>query len=56
MWLCPIFIILFFDRGREGGVLTLVKNDHFLIFLAVCFFFLRFLDRFRSGLYLNCMK
>ena len=38
MWLCPIFIILFFDRGRQGGVLTLVKNDHFLIFLAVVSF------------------
>ena len=26
---CPIVFILLFDQGRQGGVLKLMKNDHF---------------------------
>ena len=31
----PIVFILFYDRDGQGGVFKVMKNDHFLIFLAV---------------------
>ena len=31
----PVVFILFYDRDWQGGVLKLMKNDHFLVFLAV---------------------
>ena len=32
---CPIAFILFYDRDWQGGVLKLMENDYFLVFLAV---------------------
>ena len=32
---CPIVFILFFDRDEQGGVLKVMKNDYFLVLLAV---------------------
>ena len=32
---CPIVFILFYDQDWQGGVLKLMKNDHFLVFLTV---------------------
>ena len=32
---CTIVFILFDDRDWQGGVLKLMKNDYFLVFLAV---------------------
>ena len=26
---CPIVFILFYERGWQGGVFTLIRNDHF---------------------------
>ena len=46
----PIVFILFYDRDWQGGVLKLMKNDHFLVFLAVWVLFPMFLGRLRSGL------
>ena len=30
-----LFFILFYNRGLQGGVLKVMKNDPFLVFLAV---------------------
>ena len=30
---CPV--VVFFDRGRQGGVFKVREIDHFLMFLAV---------------------
>ena len=49
---CPIVLILFYDRDVEERVLKQMKNDHLLVFLAVWVLFsLVFLGRLRSGLY-----
>ena len=32
-------------RGQQGGMLKLMKNDHFLVFLTVRVFFPKFLGR-----------
>ena len=39
---CPTVFILFYDQYWQGGVLKLMKNDRFLVFLAVLVFFPRF--------------
>ena len=58
-WLTMIHVLaclmdfdLLCDRFQQGGVLKLMKmkNDHFLVFLAVWVFLRRFLGRLRSGL------
>ena len=40
---CPIVFILSDDRELQGGVLQIMKNDHFLVFLAVWVLFPKFL-------------
>ena len=35
---CPIVSILFHGQDWQGGVLKLMKNDQFLVFLVVCVF------------------
>lgn len=52
----PMAFILLCDRGQQGGVLKATKTDHFKVFLAVGFFFLKFLGKLRSGTYCKCMK
>ena len=47
---CPIVFPLFYERGGQGGVLKVMKSDHFLIFLAVWALFSKFLGRKRSDL------
>ena len=39
--LCPIVFPWFYERGLQGGVLVfkVMKNDHVLVFLAVCVLF-----------------
>ena len=32
---CPIVFLLFYDQVWQGEVLKRMKNDHFLVFLAV---------------------
>ena len=32
---CPIIFVLFSDRDWQGGMLKVMKNDHFLVLLAV---------------------
>ena len=48
---CLMDFDLLCDRFQQGGVLKLMKmkNDHFLVFLAVWVFLRRFLGRLRSG-------
>ena len=45
-----IIFILFDNPDWQGGVLKLMKNDHFLVFLAVLVLFPEFLGRLRCGL------
>ena len=47
---CPTIFIWFYDRDWQGGVLKLMKNDHFLVFLTIWFRVPIFLARLRSGL------
>ena len=48
---CPIVFILFYERGWQGGVLKVMKNDHFLGFLAVWVLSPKFLGSWRSNLW-----
>ena len=32
---CPIDFLLFYGQSWQGGVLKGMKNDHFLVFLAI---------------------
>ena len=47
---CPIIFILFDDPDWQEGVLKLMKNDHFLVFLAVWILFPKVLGRLSSFL------
>ena len=47
---CPIVFILFYDPYWQGVVFKLMKNIHFLVFLAVWFLFPKLLDKFRGYL------
>ena len=38
----PIVFVLFYERGWQGGIIKVMKNDHFLIFLAVLIVFPKF--------------
>ena len=49
-------VFLFNDRDWQGGMLKLMKNDHFLVFLAVWIPFPKVLSRLRSGLCQSCIK
>ena len=42
---CPIVFLLFYEWGWQGGVFIIMKNDHFLEFLAVWVLFPKFLSR-----------
>ena len=42
---CPIVFLLFYEWGWQGGVFIIMKNDHFLEFLAVWVLFPKFLGR-----------
>ena len=44
------FSRLFHDQGWQGEVLRVMKNDPFLVLLAVWVLFPKLLGRFRSGL------
>ena len=48
---CPIIFILFYDRGWQGVVFIVIKNNTFLVLLAVWVNFSKILDKCRSGLY-----
>ena len=55
----PIDFNLLCDRVQQGGVLKLMKNNRFLLFLvilAVWVFFPKFLGKLKSGLCSNCKK
>ena len=47
---CPIVFILFYDRDWQGGVIKVMKKDHFLVFLPVCVLFPNVLGWLRGGL------
>ena len=47
---CPIVFILFYDRDWQGGIIKVMKKDHFLVFLPVCVLFPKCLGRLRGGL------
>ena len=49
-WSCQIVFILFYEESWTGEVSNVIKNDHFLVFLAVWVFFHKFLGMLRSGL------
>ena len=53
---CPIVVILFYDRDGKRGVFKVMKNDQFVVFLAVLVLFHKSLGRLRSSFYQNCMK
>ena len=38
----PIVFVLFYERGWQGGVIKVMKNDHFLMFLDVLIVFPKF--------------
>ena len=42
---CRIGFLLFYERGWQGRVFEVTKNDRFLVFLAVWAIFLKFLGR-----------
>ena len=42
---CPIVFLLCYERGWQGGKFKVMKNDHFLMILAVWFLFPNFLGR-----------
>ena len=42
---CPIVFLLCYERGWQGGKFKVIKNDHFLMILAVWFLFPKFLGR-----------
>ena len=46
----PNCFFLFYEKDWQGGVFKFMKNDHFLVHLAVLIFFPKFLGRLRSGL------
>ena len=48
---CPIVFNFHYDQGRLGGVSKRMKNDNFLVFLAVWVLFPMFLGRLRKALY-----
>ena len=48
---CPMVFSLLSNRGRQGGVLKLLKNHLFMYFLAFGSFFSKFLGSLRLGLY-----
>ena len=48
---CPVGFNLICDRFQHGGMLKLVKNDQFLVFLAIWVLFPTLLGRLRSDLY-----
>ena len=48
---CPMVFMLLCFWSRQGGVLKLMKDDHFLVFLAVWLLFIKSLRRLRSSLY-----
>ena len=52
---CMMDFNLLCDQGKQEGVLKLMKNDHFLAFLAVLVIFSKCLGRWRSGLELHEM-
>ena len=43
-------VILFYDQNCQGEVFKVVKNDHFLVFLAVWGLIPKFWGRLWSGL------
>ena len=47
----PIVFNFHYDQGRQGGVFKRMKNDQFLVFLAVWVLFPMFLGRLRKALY-----
>ena len=47
---CRIIFILCDDPNGLEGVLKLMKNDYFLVFLAVCVHSPEFLDKLRIAL------
>ena len=47
---CPIVFILFYDQDWQGGIIKVMKKDHFLVFLPVCVLFPKCLGRLRGGL------
>ena len=44
------FFLLFYECGWQGVVLKVIKNDHFLVFLAIFVLFLKFLGRLSGDL------
>ena len=48
---CPIIFIFFDDPDSQGRVFKIMKNDCFLVFLAVWVLFPKILGRLRSALY-----
>ena len=48
---CLIVFILFYVQDWQEGVLKHMKNDNFLVSLAVWVFLSKFLGRLRSDLY-----
>ena len=47
---CLIVFILFYERRWQEGVFKIMKNDSFLVFLAVWVLFLKILIRLRDDL------
>ena len=45
-----IVFILFYERSWQGGVLKVMKNDYFLVFLAVWVLFSKLLGRLKNNL------
>ena len=43
-------VILFYDQNWQGEVFKVIKNDHFLVFLAVWGLIPKFLGRLWSAL------
>ena len=48
--MCPIVFVLFYRGDWQEGVFKVIKNDHFLVFLAVWVLFPKFLGRLSGDL------
>ena len=50
---CPFSLILFYGGNWQGGVLRVINNDYFFVFLPILFF-RNFLGRLKSNTNWNC--
>ena len=50
---CPVVFILFYVRGRQGGMFKVMKNDRFIVSLTIQVFFLQIFAQVKQWLLLE---